>query len=210
MQALTCPTLRKKLLTGLGCKPSRLTTQVTLDSEGAKYPPNACLSCHGGTFDGTHVTGATLLPLDTGLLRIDDRSDAMAANFAAVNQTVMMHGPSPAVTRYLTGLYGGFPGSTSAWGDLDYVPQGWKQQSDLYKVAVRPHCMICHLATPTNLDFSTYGNFAQNKDLINADVCSGHTMPHAEYPFTQFWTKDTGQIFLPGYLVAALGITSCQ
>jgi hypothetical protein len=187
-----------------------LTTQLTFDSEGPKYPPNACLSCHGGKFDGTRVTGATLLPLDTGLLRIDDRSDAMATNFIQMNQAVMNHGPSLAVKRYLTGLYAGFPGPNSGWGDLDYVPQGWKQQSDFYKTAVRPYCMMCHLATPSNLDFSTYGSFAQNKDVINAEVCGGHTMPHAEYPFKQFWSKDTGPIFLPGYLVAALGITSCQ
>ncbi|HEX6822715.1 MAG TPA: hypothetical protein VF123_11710 [Candidatus Sulfotelmatobacter sp.] len=186
-----------------------LTTQVTLDSEGPKYAPHACLSCHGGKLAGGWVSGATLLPLDTGLLRIDDRSPGMAANFAGVNQTVLMHGPSPAVSRYLNGLYGGPPVSNS-WGDLDYVPQGWKAQSGFYKAAVRPYCMMCHLATPSNLDFSTYGNFAQNKDLINAEVCSGHTMPHAEYPFTQFWTKDTGPIFLPGYLAGALGITSCQ
>jgi hypothetical protein len=186
-----------------------LTTEVTLDSEGPKSPPHACLSCHGGTFDGVRVSGATLLPLDTGLLRIDDRSNGMAANFLGVNQAVMNHGPSPAVKRYITGLYGGFD-FPSGWGDLDYVPQGWKQQSDFYKAAVKPYCMMCHLATPSNLDFSTYGNFAQNKDLIKAEVCSGHTMPHAEYPFKQFWTKDTGNIFLPGYLVAALGITSCQ
>ena len=187
-----------------------LTTQVTLDSEGPKSPPHACLACHGGTFNGGLVTGATLLPLDTGLLRVDDRSAGMAANFSAVNATVMLHGPSPAVQRYLTGLYGGFPGASSTWGDLDYVPQGWKEQSDFYKAAVRPYCMTCHLATPSNLDFSTYGSFAQNKALINAEVCSGHTMPHAEYPFKQFLTKDTGNLFIPGYLVAALGITSCQ
>ncbi len=187
-----------------------LTTQVTLDSEGPKSAPHACLSCHGGTFNGGLVSGATLLPLDTGLLRVDDRSDGMAANFAGVNQTVLLHGPSPAVQRYLTGLYGGFPTPASGWGDLDYVPQGWRQQSDFYKAAVRPYCMTCHLATPSNLDFSTYGSFAQNKALINAEVCSGHTMPHAEYPFKQFWTKDTGNLFIPGYLVAALGITSCQ
>ncbi len=187
-----------------------LTTQVTLDSEGPKSPPHACLSCHGGKFDGARVSGATLLPLDTGLLRVDDRSNGMAANFMQVNQAVLFHGPSPAVQRYLTGLYGGFPSTASGWGDLDYVPQGWKEQSDFYKTAVRPYCMMCHLATPSNLDFSTFGNFAQNKALIQAEVCGGHTMPHAEYPFKQFWTKDTGNIFLPGYLAAGVGISSCQ
>ena len=187
-----------------------LTTQVAMDSEGAKYPPHACLSCHGGTFDGARVTGATLLPLDTGLLRVDDRSVGMARNFLQVNATVMTHAPSPAVQRYLLGLYGGSLNPASVWGDLDYIPFDWKEQSDYYRAAVRPYCTMCHLATPSSLDFTTYGNFARNKDLINAEVCLGHTMPHAEYPFKQFWTKDTGQLFLPGYLAAGVGITNCQ
>ncbi|HEY7352436.1 MAG TPA: hypothetical protein VH596_06675 [Terriglobales bacterium] len=42
------------------------------------------------------------------------------------------------------------------------------------------------------------------------ELCLGHTMPPAEYPFKQFWTKDPGSISLPGYLAAGVGITSCQ
>lgn len=212
-----------------------LTTDVTFDSEGVKHAPHACLSCHGGHWDanGARVTGATLLPLDPGMLQVSDTSVHMGLNFLGVNQAVASVLPSPAVTRYLTGLYGGDPrqvarqmkddyGSVlwtnasgggyagNPWPVSDFIPAGWQQQSDLYKSAIKPYCMMCHLATPSNLDFSTYGNFAQNTSLINTEVCSGHTMPHAEYPFKQFWTKDTGNLFIPGYLAAALGITSCQ
>jgi hypothetical protein len=212
----------------------KLTTDVTFDSEGPKHAPHACLSCHGGHWDGNgaRVTGATLLPLDPGMLQVSDASGHMGLNFLGVNQAVMSSAPSPAVTRYLTGLYGNDPrqvarqmtndyGSvlwTSASGDVyrgnpwpatDFVPAGWQQQVDLYKSAIKPNCMMCHLATSSNLDFSTYGNFAQNKTLIYSEVCSTHTMPHASYPFNQFWTKDTGQVFVPGWLVGSLGYTSC-
>jgi hypothetical protein len=213
----------------------KLTTDVTFDSEGPKHAPHACLSCHGGHFDSSaRVTGATLLPLDPGMLQITNNGRNMGLNFLGVNQAVISALPSPAVNRYLAGLYGrdprqvarqvkldtgsmvwapisggeGFSGNP--WPNMDFVPAGWAQQIDFYKSAVKPYCMMCHLATPSNLDFSTYGSFAQNKALIQAEVCSGHTMPHAEYPYKQFWTKDTGNIFLPGYLAAGAGITSCQ
>jgi hypothetical protein len=211
----------------------KLTTDITLDSEGPKHAPHACLSCHGGTWTGGRVTGATLLPLDPGILQVTDNGRFNSLNFLGVNQAVMTSFPSPAVARYIRGLYGNDPrqlahqiplddGSTmwvdpdghpylgEPWPTADFVPAGWTQQADFYKTAVKPYCMMCHLATPSNLDFSTYGNFVQNKTLIQNEVCSGHTMPHAEYPFKQLWTKDTGNIFLPGYLVGEAGVTSCQ
>jgi hypothetical protein len=42
---------------------------------------------------------------------------------------------------------------------------------------------IAHLATLSNVDFSSWDNFVQNKALINTEICPKHTMPQAEYPF---------------------------
>jgi hypothetical protein len=49
----------------------------------------------------------------------------------------------------------------------------------------------------------------QAKGQIYSAVCIQHSMPHAEYPFKTFWTKDTGPVFVPGLLAAALGYASC-
>jgi hypothetical protein len=186
-----------------------MVDHVTLDSEGVKYPPHACLSCHGGQFANGRVTGATLLPLDPGLLQFSDRSDVMASNVLGVNQAVMDNAPSQSVAQYLTELYGGNPHSASGWGNTNYVPQGWADEAAFYTIALKPHCAMCHLATPRNLNFLSAGNFQQNKAAIYSDVCSGHSMPHAEQPFKQFWTKDTGSVFVPGWLVGQLGYQSC-
>jgi hypothetical protein len=94
-------------------------------------------------------------------------------------------------------------------GDPAYVPQGWKQQPEVYNNVVKPYCTMCHLATPSNLDFTIPANFYQNKDLVYTTVCSAHSMPHAEAPFKQLWTKDTGPVFMPGYVAAVLGYQSC-
>jgi hypothetical protein len=184
-----------------------LTDHVSLDAEGTKYPPNACLSCHGGKLTANSVTGATLLPLDPGLLQPVYGYDP--GNVRKVNQAVIDAAPSPAVARYLTGLYGMDPHVATGPGDPSYVPQSWKQQANVYNTAIKPHCMMCHLATPGNLDFTVANNFYQNKDLIYAAVCSAHSMPHAESPYNAFWTKDTGPFFLPGWLAGQLGYQSC-
>lgn len=184
-----------------------LTDHVSFDSEGAKYPPQACLSCHGGKLTPGGVTGATLLPIDPGLIQPVYGFDPNAAR--KVNQAVMNASPSPAVAKYLTGLYGMDARVATGPGDPNYVPQSWKQQANVYNTAIKPHCMMCHLATPTNLDFTVASNFFQNKDLIYAAVCSAHSMPHAESPYNAFWTKDTGPFFLPGWLAGQLGYQSC-
>jgi hypothetical protein len=181
-----------------------MTNGVILDSEGTKYPPHACLACHGGKVTAGGITGATLLPLDPGLLQKFDTGNSRRLNVAVLDASA-----SAAVARYLTGLYGIDPHVASSTGDPNYVPQGWKQQPEVYNNVVKPYCMMCHLATPSNLDFTIPGNFYQNQDLVYTVMCSARSMPHAEAPFKQFWTKDTGPLFLPGYVAALLGHQSC-
>jgi hypothetical protein len=64
---------------------------------------------------------------------------------------------------------------------------------------------MCHLATPSNVDFSSWNTFSADRTLINTQVCVKHTMPHAEYPYKTFWSKDTGTVFLPGMLTGSMG-----
>lgn len=193
----------------------KLTNIVTLDSEGTKFPPHTCLACHGGQFTASGVTGSTLLPLDPGLIKPTTFTIAGfdyyydPNNVHKVNQAVISISPSAAVARYLTGLYGIDPRVASGTGDPAYVPQSWTDEPGVYKSLVKPHCVMCHLATPSNLDFTIRGNFYQNKDLVYTTVCSSHSMPHAEAPYVALWSKDTGTVFQPGYIAAVLGYQSC-
>jgi hypothetical protein len=45
--------------------------------------------------------------------------------------------------------------------------------------------------------------------MFNAAVCATHSMPHGELQFKEFWTKNTGVVYLPGLLAASLGYNSC-
>jgi hypothetical protein len=186
---------------------------VRLDTEGPKFVPFACISCHGGTYNAAtrKVDGSSLLPLDPGLLSFASASDkaAQEEKIRKINQMITVAQPNSAITAYLNGLYNGAIGTPGTAAQPDYVPSGWSQQSGFYRQIVRPHCAMCHLAAPAQWNFASYGNFLGNKGLIYADVCGAHTMPHAEVPYKSFWLKNTGALYLPGLLAAQLGYPSC-
>lgn len=193
----------------------RLADKVALDSEGPKYLPHACLSCHGGTYNSTtrKVDGASFLPLDPSLLEFASPADlaAQQENIRKVNEIIYMSDPTTAVGAYIRGLYGSVaalsqPGTQAT---PDYVPQGWAPQAGFYRSIVKPYCAMCHLAAPVSWNFASWSNFQGNAALIKAVVCSAHTMPHSELQFKAFWTKDTGIVYTPGLLAATIGYPSC-
>jgi hypothetical protein len=197
-----------------------LLPAVVMDTEGPKRPPHACLSCHGGNYDTAsgRVQGATLLPLDPALLAFGttqpgDRTQYerpyQEENIRRINSTVLASGPAPAVADYINGLYPAGVAQAKATSQANYVPPGWADQSGLYLSIVKPYCASCHWSAPANINFATSANFLQNRALIYSAVCQQKTMPHAEIPFRNFWTKDTGAYYLPGLLATALGYQSC-
>ena len=193
--------------------PYTLLPGVQLDTEGPKLVPFACLSCHGGTYNPAtrKVDGASLLPLNPGLLAFASPADqaAQEEKIRDINLKIQNSDPRSAVAAYIRGLYNGAVGQPGARAQPDYVPAGWAQQAGFYRSVVRPYCATCHLAAPTQWNFASWDNFLSNAGLIRAAVCYAHTMPHAELQFKAFWTKDTGPLYLPGLLAATLGFPSC-
>ena len=187
---------------------------IKFDTEGEKLAPHSCLACHGGHFDPStsRVVGASMLPLDPLQLVFAGGSAGRAAqeeSIRRINELITRTTPSAAVIDYINGLYGGAVSRPGLSAVTNYVPAGWSQQPGLYLQVVRPYCATCHLAAQPSYSFASWGNFKGNAALIQTAVCATHSMPHAEVPFTQFWTKDTGVLYLPGLLAAALGYSSC-
>jgi hypothetical protein len=188
-----------------------VTDRATFDDEGPKFTPHACLSCHGGRYDPASglVQGATLLPIDPGLVDLGGQRAALEEPIRKVNELISRSGAPPAVLSYINGLYGGrvvVPGATAV---ANYVPSGWSNDANLYRGVIKKNCTMCHLATPS-LNLLSAGNLTQNKQRVYNAVCVEHSMPHAEVPFRRFWTEDTGPLFAPGLLGAWLGYPSCQ
>ena len=193
---------------------TQFSPDITLDSQGAKFAPHACLACHGGVYDTTtqRVQGASLQPIDPSQMSFNGGPAGRAAQEEAIrmiNNYVLRSKPSAAIVAYITGLYGGSVAQVGARAIDDYVPSNWAAQTGFYKQVVRPYCATCHLAAQQSYSFSSWGNFQGNAALINVAVCAAHTMPHAEIPYKAFWTKDTGSLYLPGLLASTLGFPSC-
>ena len=187
-----------------------LVTTATLDGAGARATPHACLSCHGGVYDPRTglVQGATLLPIDPGLVTLTNRA-AQEEPIRKINALILMSGASEAVAKYINGMYGGNALIAGAVAAPNYVPPGWATDANFYTGLVKKNCAMCHLAVQNGTDFLSVGNFLQFKDLIYNSVCKAKAMPHAEVPYARFWTEDTGPVFVPGLLAARLGFPSC-
>ncbi|MGB8693104.1 MAG: hypothetical protein WCD08_06310 [Steroidobacteraceae bacterium] len=194
----------------------KLLPAVGLDTEGEKLLPFVCTSCHGGKYNPNtrKVDGASFLPLDPELLAFASPADQVAQEEKIRRINLMIHNSNPnsAIGAYIRGLYNGALGQPGARARPDYVPTGWAPQAGLYRQVVRPYCTMCHLAMPGgsgSYNFASWGNFQGNAPLIHASVCGAHTMPHNELQYKEFWTKDTGALYLPGLLAWTLGFPSC-
>jgi hypothetical protein len=192
----------------------KLSPTVALDTQGQKFVPFVCLSCHGGTYNATtrKVDGASFLPVDPEMLVFASPAEqgAQEEKIREINRIIVESDPTSAVASYIRGLYGNAVTVVGKHATPDYVPQSWSTQAGFYRQVVRPYCTACHLAAPSSWNFASWGNFQGNAALIQASVCSAHTMPHSELQYKAFWTKDTGLLYLPGLLAATLGFPSCQ
>jgi hypothetical protein len=194
-----------------------LVPTAILDSEGPKFAPQACLSCHGGTYDPASnlVKNASLLPIDPSLVQLVGDTTAAQEKIRSINALIRQTYSSPAISAYIDGLYGGMDGSRHKVDQAgtralpDFAPQGWATQRSLYLDFVKRDCAMCHLAGPAHLNFLSAGNFMSNKNLIHTAVCTARSMPHAETSFINFWTRRAGAASGPGWFAAALGFQSC-
>lgn len=170
------------------------------------------MPCHGGHLDPNHlgvVSGASLLPIDPGLVDLGGNRAAAEEPIRRINEKILQTRTSAAVAAYIRGLYHGMvdvPGTQAA---TSYVPPGWSTQPSLYLDMVKKNCAMCHLAGPDYLNFLSAGSMLSNKALVHVAVCQARSMPHAGMPFTNFWNSGSGPVYGPGLLAAALGFPSC-
>ncbi|MEQ9499639.1 MAG: hypothetical protein RIT81_22320 [Deltaproteobacteria bacterium] len=193
---------------------------VELDSEGVKGIPGACLSCHGGFYEGgTHsVTGAHFLPFDVdnfaystkvGYRLVDQQDD-----FRALNKVAVDTGPTPAITELVNGWYDNNLGTNGPDQDTDWMPAGWSSQDVVYREVVKPYCRGCHVAledpalsaTRNKPDFATFAEFDSYAYAIQQRVCAERDMPHAEVTRRRFFDSPAR-----GHMIGELDLaTACD
>ena len=190
----------------------QLALAATLDNQGAKSVPHACLSCHGGRYDANTggVVGATLLPLVPAQLAFGSPQARLASEEAVrkINQVIYDSGAATAVREQIQTMYGGQVATPGTTVDDSAVPAGWAQQPGLYRQVIAPYCAGCHFAQTGPFTFSSWSNMLQHKQVIQNATCRSFTMPHSEQTFRRFWTEG-GSVSLPGLLSTALGFSKC-
>jgi hypothetical protein len=181
-----------------------------LDSQGQKFAPHVCLSCHGGRFNpaDNSVIDGRLLPIDPSRVVFSTLPGATRADqemkIQDINRSVYDAG-TPLVQEYVSKMYGG---NWSLPARDDIVPAGWSGQQNLWNTVVRPYCIMCHMAQLGPLAFASFNDMMSVKDRVRKSVCTDGTMPHSEVTFRQFWAR-TDSSSLADQLVTALGFQSC-
>jgi hypothetical protein len=194
-----------------------VTNKITLDAEPeAKFAPHICLPCHGGVYDTTKnvVIGASFLPFDLDSFQYSETPAWTRSNqeeaFRIFNALVRATNPNPQnphnpiVTLIDSWYPGGVNSVGSAWSES--TPVGWSTHSILYHKFVAPLCRTCHMAQRKDVDWTSYDQFEAAKIGLQRELCTNHTMPHAQVPFEKLQSA----VFLDGSLqqdFQALGIT---
>ncbi len=196
---------------GVGAAEPKLvaSTTGTFDSQGRRFLPHVCLSCHGGRFDPAtgQVTGASLLPLDPrGFWFVGGRS-YQEENVRGINQMVFASPSAPGVREYINRMYRGRQLILGAAVDDAYVPPEWSAEPAVYQQIYRPFCAGCHAAQTGPLGFLSWADLLREKVRVKKAICEG-TMPHSEVPFWKYWTG-SGTVSYSRTLLTALGYPSC-
>jgi hypothetical protein len=181
-----------------------------LDSQGPRFAPHGCISCHGGKFDPAtgKVTGATLLPLDPRGFTFPNGRAAQEETIRQINMMIFTSQASTLVRNYITDMYRGRQTSIGAVVDDAYVPPAWASQPAVYRDVYRPFCASCHNSQTGTLGFASWADLVREKVRVQHAVCNAKSMPHAEVPFNKFW-NDGGPGKWPGVLMTALGLPRC-
>ena len=181
----------------------QLLREVQLDREGPKATPQACLSCHGGSYDPLRhrIDGASFLPFDPYAYLYADSSnasrEAQQEAFRQLNVLVKATAPQTGILARIDAQYA--PPGVGTAGTVarrDVVPAGWAGSEQLYLEVARPYCMGCHMARPGVLGFPDTASFYAMADPILGEVCRDHTMPHGQIARERFWQSPARALLL--------------
>lgn len=176
----------------------RLAPTANLDGEGPKPVPQACIACHGGTWDPDTqtVTGASLLPLDPSRLELPSVSGFTRSEqeepIRRINSMIawtLGHRPDLAtpLREWIDGAYATRVHVAGQTANDAFVPVGWSADATLYRDVAKPYCLSCHQALSAPLDFDSAAEFRALGAAIQNDVCVQRSMPHAGPTFEAFW-----------------------
>jgi hypothetical protein len=186
-------------------------TSADLDGKGAKFVPNLCMICHGGSKEKLDNVGteknpsgdvlARFLPFDLNSYTYGANNgplsqSAQAAMFKTLNQGVLLTAPTPATLTLVQGWYG------SGGGGFSFVPPGWTNTpgnanvKSAYASAFAISCRTCHVSRfDASLAFPSFADLNEKSgdvDYLVYDLPKkeAEPMPNAFRTFTLFWGSE--------------------
>src|SRR6185436_15815345 len=170
-----------------------LTNTLVFDSEGPKFVPDGCSTCHGGRRTGAAYGSGSFLPFMPSLYTFSSQSgftlNDQLDKFATLNSGLPRSG-----SRADTFL---FSTSRTELAQGPTAPAGWRLQPGFFGNVLVPYCFGCHaVLQPGTLQFGTQADFVANAGKIRAAVCGQHTMPASSAGYRRFWTTGLPQLAL--------------
>lgn len=185
-----------------------------LDGFGAKFVPNLCLNCHGGSYFNPIPAsladvnmGSSFRELDLATYKFPGlRTTANAAEQAAFKKQNQLITASAGAARLpITQLIDGWyaPAGTGLTQDNSFTPAAWAgaPQQTLYHDVVKVSCRTCHIAFVSadnagGIDWNRYDQLRPRRndvrDLVIGPAISdtaARVMPHALVTYRNFWIE---------------------
>jgi len=173
---------------GLG----NITTTLSFDSEGPKFVPDACDTCHGGRRGPSYFFIGSFLPFIPSLYTFSSRAGYTLND--QLDEFSQLNNLTPHINRadYILRST-----SRQELAQGPEVPPGWKQEPGFFSNVLVPYCLGCHTELPTGtLQFLTQADFVANASRIRAAVCGQHTMPASAPAYFRFWSTGIQQLAL--------------
>ena len=180
-----------------------------LDGFGAKFVPNLCLNCHGGTYNPGNPAAPTFAEVNAGasfreldIATYKYPGGRLVANNAEKTafraQNLIVKGLNAADTiaiQPIKDLIAGWYPGVSIEQDNTFTPPGWvgAPRQALYQDVVKRSCRTCHVAfdadTSNNgIGWISYGQLEQRRPFLDSFVlCNSRFMPHAVTTYRNFW-----------------------
>lgn len=182
-----------------------------LDGFGAKFVPNLCLNCHGGSYYNPPAPSLAELDMGSSFRELDvatygfpgfrtSPNAAEQADFKKQNQFITATGAARLpIAQLIDGWYA--PAGTGLTQDNTYTPTNWTgaPQESLYHEVVKVSCRTCHIAftsgdDPGGIDWNRYDQLRPRRndvrDLVIGPAISdtaARVMPHALVTYRNFW-----------------------
>jgi hypothetical protein len=179
-----------------------------LDGFGAKFVPNLCNNCHGGSYFPNNVgsptfaevnMGSSFRELDIATYKFPEGRDTANSTEKAAfkQQNLIVKGAAAADTIAIQPIKdlinGWYPGASDDQ-DNTFTPSGWTgTPQSLYHDVVKQSCRTCHVALDaqtgaSGLGWISYAQLEGRRSFLPYIVlCDARQMPHAVITYRNFW-----------------------